>query len=373
MRLGYSLRIFWRTSPEDPSPAPLYLNTATLALTARPTRRLQIKLAATAFEGSADYTFLPVIFGQSQAALVVVPRIFSAMLEGTARLRADRLVTPEIAVQAVHSQPIGVSELQVPAQNTTAVTYSLPHFTSLSGTPGVEMRVSPLNDLTLESIFQYEYVSDINSAVTTSGGPPPTHSISAIIVIPTVASRTLLARNADLILKLGLAVTHLASTYPVEPNAVTPVGGATFDGRLLSLRETILSGQAGASVEYYLDPVLGTPAPHATAATSLVLGLPQDWSIGLQGTFSTTLKAHPLGTEPSLFYPDEVAAAVALPVRHALSDDFAIEFGGRWSDRSPFFTAPSFGFHQRQLWLYLSLMGTSRPTRVVAVATPVVP
>src|SRR5580692_4682596 len=206
LRLGYSLRIFWRTSPEDPSPAPLYLNTATLALTARPTRRLQIKLAATAFEGSADYTFLPVIFGQSQAALAVVPRIFSAALEGTARLRADRLVTPEIAVQAIHSQPIGVSEQQAPAQDGAAgaaVTYTLPHFTSLSGTPGVEMRVSRINDLTLESVFQYEYVSDINSAVTTGGGLPSTHSISAVIVIPTVASRTFLARNADLILRLG--------------------------------------------------------------------------------------------------------------------------------------------------------------------------
>jgi hypothetical protein len=116
------------------------------------------------------------------------------------------------------------------------------------------------------------------------------------------------------------------------------------------------------SLEYYLDPVLGTPATHVFATGSFYLGLPQNWTIGLQGSFVSSLKDHPLGSAPPFTYPDEIAAAAELPVRHLLSRDLLLEFGGKWADRSPFFTAPNYGFHQRQLWVYVMLTGATRPT-----------
>jgi hypothetical protein len=45
-----------------------------------------------------------------------------------------------------------------------------------------------------------------------------------------------------------------------------------------------------------------------------------------------------------------------------LSNNVMLEFGGRWADRSPFFTTPFYGFHQRQLWLYVLLTGKALPT-----------
>jgi hypothetical protein len=176
-----------------------------------------------------------------------------------------------------------------------------------------------------------------------------------------VGLSTLFERHASLDIHAGVAFNHLVSSLMTQPNTFTPVAGATWEQRLVSLREWTLTSTVHDSVDYYVDPILAIAAPRDSAAVGVTLFLPPTWWVGLEGNFSTSLSAHSLGDPTN--YPDEVGAGVNVPVRHTLSENLSMEFGGRWSDRTPFFTAPNFGFHQRQLWLYVSLSGTTRRTK----------
>lgn len=380
-RTSYELRIFWRATSQDPHPTPLYLNTLNLAAIAHPTRPLTLKLTGSAYEGEADYTYLPAIYGQNQATLVVVPRIFSLNVTGNADLRVSRVVTAGLALQAAHNQPLGETQTTgmttspliaptiTPPSRTVGPTpgYTLPHFTSFAATPGAAVRLSRTDDLAPAIAFEYQQISSLAPPIapgTTqpAGTAQPRSSISAFIAMPTLGFHRLLPLHSEFTLKIGVALTHLDATATGESNSIGPVAGAEVDARLMNVRQAILHAKASTALEYYLDPVLGTPATHALGIGSLYLGLPQNWTIGLQGAFVSSLQPHPYGTAPNLIYPDEVAAEVDLPIRHLLSKDLLLEFGGRWADRSPFFTAPTYGFHQRQLWLYVMLTGTTRPT-----------
>jgi hypothetical protein len=370
LEADYQLRLFWRTVQNEPVPAPLLLHMAGLTLTSHETRRFNTKLTASAFEGSADYTFLPVIYGSGQAALVTVPRLFSVALMGDVEYRATRRVTPEVAFQVSHNQPLGPAQVAAGTPGMTTL-YSLPHFTSAGLTPGVGIKVSPVTEATLSTDFRYEYVSGINPVVSSaSGGTAGTNTLSIGIVVPTVGTTVRLARQTELKLKLGVAFTRFFSGVQMNPNGVTPDVGVEIKSRVFGTRRTALDLLGSSAVEYYVDPVLAIAAPRGTVTASGQLRFATDWSIGLQGVFSTTLTAHPLPTLPDPTYPDEVTAAVNLPVRHPLNDYATLEFGGRWADRSPFYTAPSFGFHQRQLWVYVMILGTTRSARTVGVAAP---
>ena len=129
LRASYELRIFWRSTSETPHPSPLYLNTVNLGMTAHATPRLTLKLSGSAFEGEADYTYLPNLYGQSQATLLVVPKIFAANVAGSAELHLTRLVTAGLALQASHSQPIGDSHTTAAVPSGPTAVYTLPHLT----------------------------------------------------------------------------------------------------------------------------------------------------------------------------------------------------------------------------------------------------
>jgi hypothetical protein len=394
---NYELRMFWRSTRDDPHPSPLYLNTVNLTLTAHPSRTLILKLNGVATEGQADYTYLPTIYGPNQAALGVAPRIFSANGTGGADLHVTPLVIAGIALQAVYTRPIDEAQSTVPgttfttpsttpltAPTTLRTAYVLPHFTSFSGTPGAAFHLSRTDDLAASMGVEYQHISGLN-ALTADGTVQPVGALSALIVMPTLGVHRYLAPRSELTLKVGLAVTHLVGDFTGSPYAISPIGAAILDARLMNLRQVVLHARVSPALEYYLDPVLGTTATHAVVNASLYLGLPKNWTIGLQGSFVTSLRAHlpptltptttttaATTTTTPINYPDEVAASVELPIRHLLSDDILFEFGGRWADRSPFFTAPDFGFHQRQLWLYVLFTGTTRPTWALprAVAPP---
>jgi hypothetical protein len=358
-RASYDFRLFWRLTSDSSVPAPLYLNTVSLALTGRPTRRTTVRLSASAYEGQADYTYLPNIFGAGQAATVEVPAILAANLSGSAELKATRRVSAVIAVQASHSQPLGNGTVQIKNSNGTISDYTLPHFTSIGATPGVNILLSRLD--TLEPSLSFEYQQISNLTITTPGAPQVIGSITDFMITPTLGMRRLLSHYSELTLKLGLGIAHLSGDVTGDRNPVGPLGSAVLDARLLSVRQAVLRAKGSAVVDYYLDPVLGTAATHFTTIGSLYLGLPKSWTVGLEGSFVTSLTAHPFpGTPPT--YPDEVGAALDLPVRHLLSDDVMMEFGGRWADRAPFFTAPNWQFHQRQLWLYVLIRGTTLPS-----------
>jgi hypothetical protein len=348
--VGYQLRIFWQNTSKDPDPSPLLLHMMNVAVTGRPTQRLVLKLSGMAYAGKTDYTYLPIILGQSQAMLTVPPNIVSANLTGEADYHLTPLTTAGLGLQASHNQPVG---------QTMISNFPLPFFTSFAATPGVTVRVSHTDDLSSAIGAQYQRVS--NLAITDPSGVVHTDSaISAVIVAPTFGFHRILSSHSELTVKAGLAVIQLDSEVLGNTTSLSPIGSAALDFRLLNLRRAILQLKLSESLDYYLDPVLATGADHSYTTASLYLGLPKNWTIAFDGSFVTPLEPHPQGVPP--VYYDEIGAAAQLAARHLLSNDLLMEFGGRWGDRSPFFTAPNYGFHQRQLFVFVQLTGTTHPT-----------
>jgi hypothetical protein len=353
---GYDLRIAWENTIKNPAPGPLFLHNVNLTMTGRPTRRLVLKLTGTAFEGQSDYTYIASSILPTQTTLATPPKILSANLTGSAELHVTELATAGIALQAVHNQPI---------DQTAATAYPLPYFTSFAATPGVTVRVSHTDDLSSAIGVQYQHVSDLNQ-VDASGTAHPGSAVSAFIVSPELGFHRILSPHSEFTLKAGLALTHLESVVEGNSNSVSPIGSAAFVLRLMNLRQAVLQARLTESVDYYLDPILATAADHSYTTAALDLGLPKSWTIALEGSFVTPFEAHPqpqpAGTPP--IYYDEIAASAELSARHLLSNDLLLEFGGLWGDRRPFFGAPGpydTGFHQRQLFVFVRLSGTTHP------------
>jgi len=191
-----------------------------------------------------------------------------------------------------------------------------------------------------------------------------TYALSSVTVSPTVGWRSRLTLASTVTTNVGVAYNRLWSPYPVKRDSFSPVGSLLLDHRLVSRRALVAVTTFGATVDYYVDPVLGEPVAHGSAAAGFLLSLPDEWTVGLHGTFVSPFEAHFVAG----VYPDEVAAGVNIPARHRVSDDCYFEVGARWSDRSPFFDTGHFGFHQREAWLYALLTLTSR--RVAPYGAP---
>jgi hypothetical protein len=369
---GYQLRIYWKNVSGDLAPSPLLLNMANLMMTAKPTRRLVLKLSGTATEGHTDYTYLSNVLGTGTATSS--PEIFAANLTGSADLHVTELATIGIALQAVRSQPIGQTTTTTtttpPPTGMNVPTTVLPYFTSFAATPGVAVRISHTDDLSSAVGVQYQHVADV-SLTDPSGTAHPGSVVTAFIVSPGVGFHRIVSPHSEFTLHAGLAVTHVRDVLGTS-DSVSPVGGAALDFRLMNTRRAILQLRFSESLEYYLDPVLATAADHSYTTAALNLGLPKNWTIALEGSFITPLSSHPLltasttpGAPPTLTYFDEVAASAQLSARHLLSNYLLLEFGGQWGNRAPFFTAPhpyDYGFHQRQLFLFVMLTATTHPT-----------
>jgi hypothetical protein len=373
LNFDYSLRIFLREDADENHFHPIYLHTWTLAGRSRPTRLAEVEGLAQVALGATDYAYLPGLYGNNQAALANVPDIFSA----TARVRGQQAVSPavrlELGLGATYQE-----QIDLPAQTPTppmpvnpmmpgVLTFdALPTYSTVAVKPGASVILSDADQLTLASEVQAIHVSGLDSDLTIDPTGGPKHTLTSVDVQPTVTWRSHLTETSSLALSAGVTYGRIYSSYPVQKTSVTPVGGAMYDHRLISQRQVVARTTLGVAMDYYFDPILGEVTPHASATASVMLAFPREWSLGLEGNFVTTLSAHPVGN----LYPDEVAAALSIPVRHRVSDYFFFEFGGRWSDRSPFFDTPAYGFHQRQLWLYVMFTATTRSVHRYAAAAP---
>jgi hypothetical protein len=135
----------------------------------------------------------------------------------------------------------------------------------------------------------------------------------------------------------------------------SPIGGVEIGSWLPGQDEPRLRGVFSTSVDYFVDPLVGVAGPRSTTSLALGLLFQPDTTAALEAIFSTVIRSEPLPGNP-----DETVVALQLPIRHRLSDTLFIEGGVRGSDRGPNFSAPSFAFHQRELWVYLRLTATTR-------------
>lgn len=364
LRLEYGLRIFDR-QPNDSAPdgssklAPLYLNVASLTLAARPARTLAVTGNAGFSYGAADYTVLGPLLGPNQSALPSVVDFLSLTAGLGAKLALSREWTLATLLAFVHRRPIGAAANVPPVDTmvtgTTMAQVPFPRQTSITATPSLSNRLTREDDLILTTAVSYGTYST---------------GIDVLTVTPELGWQAHLTPRYDLHVAGGVTFPRLWGMFPTgpAPSVAAPVGDAEFGTRFFDQENVVLRGSVGARAEYFVDPVLGTTGPRGTVLMGLSLSLPSDWTMGLQGSFSTSLSSKPLSVvQPGGAPYDETSASVWLPIGHRLSQNLMAEFGGRWSDRGPHLAAPNFEFHQREIWIYVLLTATSRRVREVAV------
>jgi hypothetical protein len=381
LRLDYGPRIFYR-QPNDLSVAsestgnkPLILHTSNLYATTRATSTLTVTGVASFSYGQVDYTSVSNTLTGGQpataalAALALPPDILTATARVGAQLAASRLWLVGFGVDVEHRRPIGtISQASLAASNGFALTpQTIVRADSLAAD-----RLSARDDLLLSGAVSYQHFSaTAASAVSTATAPS-----DFLIATPEVGWRTRLSLRSTLTLLGGFSYLRVSSVAPAvgttmtpstSPHPFSPVGSADITDSVIWARDLALQIGAATAVDYFVDPILKTAQPRGTLSTRCTLTFAPTWTAGIDASFVTVLSSENStlpGTVPmpgvSAPVVDTTVASVALPVGHRVSKNLLIEFGGRWSDRGPTVWASNFAFHQRQLWLYMSLTATTR-------------
>jgi hypothetical protein len=367
VRLSYMPRIFYRQTEGQNSAPPLVLHVVNLTVERRPSAVLTVAGFANASVGAIDYTYLPTVLGPMQASLpqIQVPHVLSLVGGASVAVRLSPLATLRVGGEVDHHEPIGDTTV-MNAMNVPVNAFPTSTFARLA--PAFSLRVTRVDDAivsvtgTLQSVVSEGFIGQPNPDGTKTTGD----RFQLVTVAPQLGWARRLSPGYDLHLAAGVAFNHVIVTPAADqsPSPLSPVAGADLTVHVLRRHEVAARGRIGATVDYYVDPILHTTGPRGTATTELYFAFPGDWVTGISGSFSTSLSTGlPIipqtpGAAPT--YPDETSFSVNVPVRHRVSSYFIAEIGGRVANRGPRLTAPNVDFHQRQLWLYLELTATTR-------------
>ncbi|HVZ85326.1 MAG TPA: hypothetical protein VHG72_00025 [Polyangia bacterium] len=353
--LSYAPRFYF----EHPTPAgastPLILHAAALAFRGLASREVTITGTATGSFGKPDYNALSQALGTAQGQLPpVVEEIGSVngLVEMDAELAPRWLLLTTGQVFYWKWLNPGPTPPVVMAADGTILPLATSQI-AFALAPGVTQHLTERDDL---------------AYVVTAGYADYSSGTKVLTLTPTFGWRTRLTRRDVLKLTLGASYAQalgLTTNAAVRGANVSPVGSALLEGDLARRERTYVTGLVGATVDYYLDPVLQVALPRAAFTLRVAATVVPDWSVGLNGDFATALLRTPLPGNP-----DETTFTVTLPVRHRISSDLFAELGVRWADRGPSLNAPEFAFHQRQLWLYFSLTATTIETARWGVPPP---
>lgn len=369
LRLTYAARLFTLT-PNGGLPATepfgfhvAILHVINLVASAHLSRRLTLTATGTASIGEPDYTALSGIFGPNpQGALPAVHKILAVSGRLTADFVASRIWDLRMSVELSRYLSYGDTGTPVggapnggnPILFTAPV---LPDQTGIRAIPFASARLTAESDLLLLGDVSYLAVDSTTQ----------TSALDFLTASAEVGWRTHLSRRSELRVQGGLAFAHEAAPSAAEMPApgsipatglgssVAPVGGLELSGWLPQHDQPRVHGLVSSVLEYVADPVLRTTGSRSTTSARVALLFAPDWSAGLEAYFATNIRSAPLPGNP-----DETVVSVLLPIRRRLSDNLLLEGGLRGSDRGPSLSAPSFAFHQRELWVYLALTGSTR-------------
>lgn len=372
LRLDSGVRIFWREPNDLHLNRPLFLSVTNLAASSRVTRRFRATASASASLGEPDYTELSRILGPSQASLPQgIAKVLSITTGLRGELQATRTLSLAAGVDFTHRRPLGDTaageEFDVrtsdspPRPAAGIATDVFPRQTSILFVPSLLAQISRQSGITFTSAASYGTYSTGSDILT---------------VTPLVGWAAHVTKDFDLRLSAGIAYVNVlkvpsmpvvvGTTGLTQPSsALSPAGDAQAVFRLLRQDQMLVRSTTQARVDYYVDPLLGVATRHGLILTGLSVTLAPLWILGVTGSFATSLSARPLPGTPS---PDETIAAVSLPAQRRLSENLVMEIGARWADSGPHLTSSNWRFHQRQIWFYLMLTGTSR--RVPAWTVP---
>jgi hypothetical protein len=345
----YAPRVF----VEDPTPpgtsGTLVLHTFGLTLRALPSRTIIVTGNVTGAVGQPDYSTLSVVLGTTQAALpmVTIVKIANASAQGRADIRLTRRWDLTLALQAFYWHYIDYDPAELPPTTVTGQANG-------SAEVGAMFQLTPRHAIGLSTT--------VGDAVYSSYG-------GMVTVTPAAIWTAKLTRREDLRVTLGMTYvqavgTAVPGTVPLlggESSAISPIGSADLNAHLARRDGVLFTGHLRGGVDYFLDPVLGSAAPRGFAGLAGDTLTVSGWATELRGDVSTALRTTPYALTPGQLPPDETAFSVMLAVRRPVTQYLFAELGGQWANRGPALFTPDFHFHQRQLWIYLAITGTTRP------------
>jgi hypothetical protein len=349
LSVWYAPRIFIQDPTPPGTSGALLLHTFGLTLNALPSRVVTLTGNVAGAVGEPDYATLPLVLGTTQAAFpsTTIIKLASATALGRMDARLTRRWDLMLALQAFYWHYIDYDAADI-SPNTVAGQ------ANGSAELGAMYRLTPLQQLGLS---------------TTVGGALYSSYGGMVTVTPAAIWKAQLTQREDLRVTLGMTYaqavgTAVPGTVPLlggEGSAVSPIGSADLTAHLARRDGVLFTGHLRGGVDYFLDPVLGTAAPRGFAGLESDTLAASGWATLLRGDFATALRTTPYPVAPGQLQPDETVFAVTLSVRRPVNQHLLAELGGVWGNRGPALFAPDFHFHQRQLWVYLSITGTTRP------------
>jgi hypothetical protein len=355
-------RILWRPVPLLGS-RPLFLETLEASHLQRPSKRSRWQLSLRGSYGEEDYISLTQQFAKQPtlpAAMTMVT--VNALADGL--WRESRRTTMTLLLEGIHRQSLNSQTVASGDGTTTTPTTTvpvLPTQTLVTVRPGVRYALSRRS--TLEALVGLTE-TDIQGIQLTAS---PAARVNVFTVQPQVGLLEDLSRRHQMRAFVGLTYAAVL----VNPDKSrdwrpwTPLVRADLTSLLWRIRASAVRSTLGASTMWYADPVLAAAVLRGMAEARLDAQLGPRWSIGARGAFTTDFGKPLPPYSPGGVSPDETIVQVEVPVRYRWTGQIGLEFGGRYAERAPSLAASDFGWRNRELWAFLTLVTTTRrsPTR----------
>lgn len=391
LRVVSATRVLWRPVPL-PDERPLVLETLEASHGMRPSRRTVWQLALRSTIGEEDYTSLSRRFanqptlpktrslftvGATSDASWMASRLTTVglLIDGSYRLPLDRggpTTTTETPVEpngTVPSQstpwsrgprrPRAPPYLVMPTQAAVTVTPVLRY--RLTRRTGLELNV-PISDTDLRNVQLIRLTAQGMQA-----GEAEAHA-NIFTVQPQLGVVHELSRRHRA--RVFGGVTYAKVLVNPDPTRnwlpLTPLGRAELDSVLSRTRASTVRSVVLLGSSWYADTALGIAVWRGTAEARLEGQFGPDWNASIRAMFSTNLN-RPLPNTSAIdtaYLLDETILQLDIPLRHQISSQTAIEFGGRYAERGPNLRGGDFMWRNRELWAFFSVTSvTSRVAR----------
>ncbi len=340
-RVRYAPRLVWRHPNEAERVAPLVLHAIDVQVEHEMSGASSWLARADGSLGEIEFAALPQILGSNQGSLPEVAEVIEGEAGVALRQRWSERWRSETAVSIAHMRPRHGPATAAPMSPGEPAPVTFPTQTTLILTPALTGGMSVRDELVVSSSIGAYHA--------------PTHDIAVLAWMPEVAWRRKLAREQ--VVRVGLGAVYAPrldrALAPPSSETLSPIGSVGLDATLHRSRAAMLTAATVASVAWHLDPVLGRTGQRGNVGLRLSLAVPARWTIGIEGTFSTSLARHPFAGAP-----DETIAWAALPVAYRWAPEGFLEMGLRWTDQAPHLRAEDWSFRRREIWVYAQI-GTS--------------
>jgi hypothetical protein len=356
LRADSATRFLWRPLPRMAS-RPLVLESIEAAHVARPSQRSRWQLDLRGSYGEEDYTSLAQQFA-NQPTLPVARIMLSASATGDGSWRASRRTTLTMQASAIHRRPFDTQPLATGVGATTFAAPALPTQTLVTFAPGVRHALT--RRLSLEATAGIADV-DIQGLLIANSQP---ERLNVFTVQPQVGAVQELSRSHRLRAVAGMTYAAVL-VNPDKSRAwlpVTPLFRAELASVLLRTRKTTANSLISAGTTWFADPVLGAAVLRGIAEARIDALTAMRWGFGAHAAFATDLTGPLAPSVPGTPAPDETVVSFEIPVRYRMTNQLTAEFGARYAERAPHLAAANFAWHYRELWAFLTLSGTTRPS-----------